>query len=64
MVSGKLGAVVFLAGICPRPQELGELLGGAEEHLRKGLLEPSSKSLIFLMLSLIPVLGCPAVPLP
>lgn len=60
VVSGKLDVVVFLAGICPRGQELGELLSGAENHPRKGFLEPSSESLIFLMLSLMPVLGCSA----
>lgn len=37
VVSGKLDVVVFLAGICPRTQELGELLGGAEKHPREGL---------------------------
>lgn len=48
VVSGKLDVIVLLAGICPRTQELGELLGGAENHPRKGLLDllqsPSSSS--------------------
>lgn len=55
VVSGELDVVVFLAGICPRTQELGELLSGACRSL---LQSPSSSS------SLIPVPGCPAVPLP
>lgn len=44
VVSGKLEGVVFLAGICPRAQELGELLSRAEDHPRKGFWSPSSSS--------------------
>lgn len=54
VISGKLEGVVFLAGICPRAQELGELLGRAEKA-EEGLLE----SLIFL-----PVLAALQSPCP